>query len=143
MTWAQTEAQKRIYTILSTDVALQTLLGGTVGDPKIYDFVPDNSPYPYVKINFLPFGDRGNHTGQGWGVKVQVDTFYRGASRGNLPVQGLQAEIHRLLHEQDLGVAGWDTVCLRCDFTDILTEDDNVTKHGIQVFNLLLGEVVT
>lgn len=140
MTWAPTEVQKTFYTLLSTDVPLQTLLGGTIGDSRVYDSVPDNSPYPYVVYNQQDSGDRGNTTKEGWQFRIQLDVFYRGPKIGNLPVQLIQEQIDTLFKPQDICVDGWNVISLIRDIQRIEIEDDNVTRHGILIYNLLLGE---
>lgn len=148
MTWAPKETQTKIYELLGNDATLVALLGGTVigsgpafGEPKIYDWVPDNTAYPYLTIDILPFDNRGNHTKEGWRCEFQINVWYREPGRGKLKVQDIQNRIDVLLHNANLGGTGWDTLCLLRTLVDILTEDDNVTLHGIQRFNLLLGEV--
>jgi len=140
MTWPATETQKTIYGILSTDAALQTLLGGTPLDPKIYDFVPDNKPYPYIKLNIRPWTDRANHTKDGFAAEPTIDVFYRAPGRGDLKVQQIQKRVDELLHNTDICVEGWNIIVFRRAFIDIMTEPDNVTLHGIQKFKLFLGE---
>ena len=142
MTWAPLETQKTIYGILEADPALRTLLGATAASPKIFDHVPDNTPYPYVTLQALPWEDRSSHTDRGWANLYQINTWYAPpAGRGNKEVQLIQKRIDELLHEQDICIDDWNTIMCRNVFTDILTEDDNVTKHGIQRFKLFLGGI--
>lgn len=107
---------------------------------KVFDFVPDNEEFPYVTMQVLPFNDRGNHTKAGWQCEFQINVWYRAPGRGKLQVQRIQAAIDSVLHLADLCVDGWNNLGLRRTLVDILVEDDNVTLHGIQRFNLLLGE---
>jgi hypothetical protein len=138
--WAPKELQKAIYAILSADVSLQTALGGTPTDTRVYDFVPDNKSYPYVTLDMGVFNDRGNHTKEGWATNFQVNVWARPNVRGAKPVQDIQAIIHGLLHEIDVDVLDWNIIVLRCSSVTIITDDDNITKHGIQIFKLMLGE---
>ncbi len=123
----------------STAVSI-TFAEQTKGIQKVFDFVPDNTPYPYVTMQILPFVDRGSHTYEGWQCELQITTWYRATGRGNLQVQTIQKRIDELLHNTSICVEGWNTVGLRRTFVDILTGDDNVTKQGIQRFNLMIGE---
>lgn len=135
MTWAPTESQKVVFSTLNGDSALQTLLGGA---NKIFDFVPDNNPYPYVTIALKPFVERGNHTKEGWSCEFQVNVYHQ--ARGDKDIQAIQARINALLNDAALCVDGWTTLGCRRTFVDIITLEDNVTRMGIQKFNLLLGE---
>ncbi len=141
MTWAMTEAQKTIYSTLAEDLTLQTLLGGTLLTPKIYDSVPDARPYPYVKLQIKPMTDRGNHTDEGVALDYQIDVWAQKPNQGDLQVQQIQARIDELLHKQDICIDGWNVIVHRRASVNILDEPDGRTKHGIQIFKLFLGEV--
>lgn len=148
MTWAPLEVQKEIYLKLAMDSELIVKLGGDATDSistKIFDHVPDNTVSPYVTIYALPFNERANATFEGWSAEVQINVFYRpgegaNTSRGNKFVHEVQAIIDSVLHNQDLCTDGWNTLQMRRSLVTIETLDDNVSKHGIQRFNLLIGE---
>lgn len=137
MTWAPSETQIAVYTTLSGDATLQTLLGGS---GRVFDHVPDNTAYPYVTILIFPWDDRGNYTSEGLVVEFQVSAWVRGTARGNKGVQAIQKRIDELLHKANLSITGWRIISLRRGLIDVVTEDDNVTKQGVQRFKLLLGE---
>lgn len=139
MTWAQTELQKTIYTTLSSDAALQTLLGTTPAAPKVYDSVPDQKSYPYVTMQIKPMSDRGNHDWEGVGLNYQINVWYQAPGQGDLKVQQIQARIDELLHKQDICVEGWNIIVHRRSTVDILDEPDGRTKHGVQIFKIFLG----
>ena len=147
ITWAPQQTQISVFQLLGQDAALVALLDGEVignaapfGDPKIYDIVPDDTKYPYVTIDILPFQDRGNHSKEGWSCLMQINVWYDGPGKGRKQVQLIQNRIDELLHNSELCVEGWNNLGLRRTLVDIVTEDDNQTLHGIQRFNLLLGE---
>lgn len=146
--WAPLEAQAEIYTALATDDDIIDLLGedsGTVAtSTKVFDFVPDKKAFPYITLNILPFTPRDNATNDGLQCEFQINVWYApgttgNAMRGNKPVQLIQKRIDELLQNRNLCINGWNTLQLRRSFIDILTEADNVTKHGVQRFSLFLG----
>lgn len=139
MTWAPTESQKTIFTLLSTDSALITLLGSA----KVYDAfaVPQDIEYPYVTINLNPMNDRGNHTDEGVAFEPQINVWHRSPERGALKVQQIQKRIDELVHNQDICIEGWNIIVCRRTLVNILPEPDGVTLHGIQRFKLWLGEI--
>lgn len=150
MTWAPQESQKSIYETLTADTTLATLLGATVSDKRIFDFVPQNQAYPYVTMAIKPMSDRGNQTLEGVEIAYQINVWHQpGTSvvsggptgRGDKTVQEIQNRIDQLLHRQDICIDGWNIISHRRSTVDILDEPDGVTKHGVQIFNLLLGEV--
>lgn len=141
MTWAMTEAQKTIYTVLAGDSALQALLGGSVPSPKVYDSVPDQKAYPYVTMQIKPMQIRDNEDWDGVSFQYQINVWYQAPGQGDLKVQQIQKRIDELLHKKDICIDGWNIVTHRRSVVDILDEPDGRTKHGVQIFNLFLAEV--
>lgn len=143
-TFAPSETQKAIYEILSEDDTIIDLLGEDSGtddvSSKVFDHVPDNSVYPYITLQVLPWTDRGSHTYEGLETEFQIDVWYRSPGRGTKQVQAIQKRIDELLHKRQICVYGWNTNLMRRTYIDIVTEDDNVTHNGIQRFKLFLGE---
>lgn len=140
MTWAPTETQKTIFTTLSNDVDLCTLLGTTVGGAqKIFDHVPDVSPYPYVKIEIKPTNQRDNEAHDGVEILYVIKVWNQGADKGDLKVQQIQARIDKLLNRKDICIDGWNVIAHNRTSINIMDEPDGRTKQGIQIFKLLLG----
>lgn len=137
MTWAPSETQIAVYTQLNSDAALTTLLGGA---NRIYDHVPDNTNYPYITLNIVPFTDRGSYTTEGVAVEFQVSIWVRGTGLGAKQLQALQKRVDELIHEANLSISGWNIITIRRSLIDQQVENDNVTRQGIQRFTLLLGE---
>lgn len=149
MTFAPLEVQKEIYLALAQDADIIDALGGDSGtdsiSTKVFDFVPDNTITPYITIFVLPFTDRANATYEGFSAEVQINVHYRpgegsNLARGNRPVYLIQEKIDTVLHKKELCIDGWNTLQMRRSLITIETDVDNVTKHGIQRFNLLIGE---
>lgn len=136
MTWAPQEIQKVLFTTLNGDAALTTLLGGN----KVFDRVPDELPFPFITIGDIIIDDRGNHTWEGLSATITINSWYREANAGRKKVQEIQNRIDQLIHKQDPCIEGWNVVSLRRGPANILIEDDNITIHGVQKFNLLIGE---
>jgi len=139
MTWAPTKTQEAFFNALNGDTTLQTLLGGA---GKIFDSVPDNTAFPYVVLNIKPWTDRGNHVSEGLTADPIIHVFYQSPNRGDLKVQNIQARIDALIHKIDISITGWTIISLRRTTLDILIDPDNVTLHGIQIYKLLIGEVI-
>ena len=136
MTWAPKETQKTIYETLTTDLVLMALISGVFDSAS----VPQGQVFPYVTIGENPFAERSNHTTRGFSSEITIHVWYRDPSRGRKPVQEIQAEIDRLLDQQSVCIDGWNIINLRSTFIDVIIDTDNVTLHGIQKFNLLIGE---
>lgn len=135
MSWAPTETQKTIFTILSGDPTLAGLLGA---GQRIFDNVPENQAYPYVTMQLKPWANRANTTWDGWEGDLTLNVWCRAS--GDLQVQTIQKRIDELLNNVDPCIDGWSVVSLRRTVLDILQDPDGVTLHGIQKFNLKIGE---
>ncbi len=129
--------QKTIFDVLSGDATLTGLLGAN----KILDRVPDTKAYPYVTIGDISTSDRGNHTWDGILSTLIINVWSREPGRGRKDMQAIQTRIDQLLHKQDVCIEDWNIVSFRRVNCNIVVEADNVTYHGVQSFNLLLGEV--
>ena len=139
MTWAPTETQKTIYGILSADSALQTLLGGSVSDKKIYDSVPDKKAFPYLTMWIKPLSNRDNEDWDGVEIDYQISTWYQGPGQGDLKVQQIQSRVDELLNKQDICIDGWNVISHRRVTVDIMDDPDGRTRHGVQIFKIRLG----
>lgn len=143
--WPPADAQAGIYLQLATDDALIELLGEDAGvvntSTRVLDHVPDNHSFPYVSIYIKPWNDRGNGSFEGFECELQINVWYRSPGRGDKQCQLIQKRIDELLHDQEFCIEGWNIVSIRRTLIDIITDEDNVTKHGIQRFKLLLGEI--
>lgn len=133
-TWAPTETQKTIYDLLVNDTDLITLLG----EGNVFDNVPQNHPYPYISLQLKPWSNRANTTWDGLDASLQINVWAR--VDGDLFVQSVQKRIDELLNNIDICVEGWDVISLRRTLIDIFQDPDGVTLHGVQTFNLKLGE---
>jgi hypothetical protein len=142
MTWAPTEVQKAVYALLKNDATLMTALGSSAGATnRIFDSVPDNQACPYVTLQIKPTTARGNESKDGVQLKIYCHVWYDGTSQGDLPVQTLQKRIDELLHDQtNISISGWNVISLQREMIDIRQDPDGRTKHGIQIFNLMVGE---
>lgn len=148
-TWAPLEVQKAIYQVLINDDGIIDLLGGDSNEDtttdKVFDFVPDNTVTPYIVVTIFNWQDRSNATFDGMESELQISVWYEpgegsNTSRGNKPVQLIQERIDQLFNNTNLCIDGWNSLQLRRTLITIETQDDNVTKHGIQRFNLKIGE---
>lgn len=141
MTWAPSETQIAIFNTLAGDSALQTLLGTTTAAPKVYDSVPDQKSYPYITIHIKPMTNRDNEDFDGVGFDYTVNVWSQDqAAQGDKVVQSIQKRIDELLHKQDICVMGWNVISHTRNMVDIQTDPDGRTRHGVQTFNLMLGE---
>lgn len=144
-TFAPMETQIAIFNKLSGDSTLLTLLGTTPsGAQKIFDYVPENNPFPYITMSVKPWTNRANYTHDGLECQLQISVWYQPGvggfkGRGDKQIQLIQKRVEDLLTKTNLSINGWNTLQLRRSLIDIITDPDSVTRHGIQQFKLFLG----
>jgi len=124
------ELQKSIFNALDGDSNLQSLV------TDVYDFVPESTAFPYVKIGEETSLDNGTKTLQGNEHTLVIHTFSR--YRGSKEVKEIMSRIYALLHESSLSVSGASLVNLRFEFSDVIKENDGFTSHGIQRFRAVV-----
>lgn len=124
------ELQKSIFNRLDGDSTLQNLV------TDVYDFVPENTAFPYVKVGEETSLDNGTKTLQGNEHTLVIHTFSR--YRGSKEVKEIMSRIYALLHESSLSVTGASLVNLRFEFSDVIKENDGFTSHGLQRFRAIV-----
>jgi len=122
--------QKTVFDALDGDSTLQSLV------TDVFDFVPENTAFPYVKIGEETAVDNGTKTLQGNEHTLVIHTFSR--YRGSKETKEIMSRIYALLHESSLTVSGASLVNLRFDFSDIIKENDGLTTHGLQRFRAVI-----
>lgn len=128
------DLQTKIYTILSADATLQTLLGGS---GRVIDRPADNLEPPFVQIGEDERDDFGAHDVDGHTFVVTIHTWTE--AEGRKTCKEIQDRIYTLLHDVDLAITGQKTISLRAGLTTSMLDPDGRTHHGVSRFNLILG----
>ncbi len=122
--------QKTVFDALDGDSTLQSLV------TDVFDFVPETTAFPYVKVGEETSVDNGTKTLQGNDHTLVIHTFSR--YRGSKETKEIMSRIYALLHESSLTVSGASLVNLRFEFSDIIKENDGLTTHGLQRFRAMV-----
>ena len=123
--------QTTVYNALLASNPLTTKLGGN----NIYDFVPENTAFPYVKIGDQTMVDDGTKTKKGTDFTLIIHTFSR--YRGSKEIKEIMSLVYDVLHESSLSVSGAMNN-MRFEFADIIKENDGLTTHGMQRFRVFV-----
>ena len=123
--------QTTVYNALLASNTLTTKLGGN----NIYDFVPENTAFPYVKIGDQTMVDDGTKTKKGTDFTLMIHTFSR--YRGSKEIKEIMSLVYDVLHESSLSVSGAMNN-MRFEFSDIIKENDGLTTHGMQRFRVFV-----
>ena len=122
--------QKTVFDALDGDSTLQSLV------TDVFDFVPENTAFPYVKVGEETAVDNCTKTLQGNDHTLVIHTFSR--YRGSKETKEIMSRIYALLHESSLTITGASLVNLRFEFSDIIKENDGLTTHGLQRFRAMV-----
>jgi hypothetical protein len=124
--------QQAIYTRLTGDTALMDAIEG------VFDWIPDQTEYPYVSI--------GDDTGNDWsaadfdGKEITVVIHSWSRAEGRSEVKTIQSLVKGLLHRASLALTGANLVQMLFEFEETLLDPDGVTYHGVQRFRALTQE---
>lgn len=127
------EVQQSVYTALTSNATLMGLIEG------VYDHVPQTTDRAYVRIGEGDFTERGSHTTDGESAEITIHCWFEG--RGRLGVYNIMEQIRETLHNTDLSFTGYNNLSMLESFKTTMQEADGVTYHGIQRFNILIGNV--
>ena len=117
--------QKTVFDALDGDSTLQSLV------TDVFDFVPENTAFPYVKVGEETAVDNGTKTLQGNEHTLVIHTFSR--YRGSKEIKEIMSLVYDVLHESSLTISGAMNN-MRFEFSDIIKEPDGLTTHGVQRF---------
>lgn len=125
----------------------QGIYAALIGSPElvgkiseIYDDVPERgATFPYVSIGDASHVPLDSDTRTGVIADVTIHTW--SSYRGRREAKAIQGAIYTTLNRAELSFPGYDFIT--CDFlsSDTTVEPDGKTRHGVQVFQIILREV--
>ena len=117
--------QTAVYDALNGNSSLTSSVSG------IYDFVPESTSFPYVKVGDQTMVEDGTKDKKGSDFTLMVHTFSR--YRGSKEIKEIMSLVYDILHESSLTISGAMNN-MRFEFSDIIKESDGLTTHGVQRF---------
>jgi hypothetical protein len=129
--------QQKIYELLAADTGSSPAGVSTLVTARIFDFVPDNSAFPFVTIGEMRPGEWGSHTGDGIDGTVVLHVFSQSAGRKE--VMTVMNRIYQVLHNIDLQITGFPTICFREESSEVILDPDGKTHHGVLQYRCILG----
>ena len=117
--------QTAVYDALNGDSSLTSSVSG------IFDFVPESTSFPYVKVGDQTMVEDGTKDKKGSDFTLMVHTFSR--YRGSKEIKEIMSLVYGILHESSLSISGAMNN-MRFEFSDIIKESDGLTTHGVQRF---------
>lgn len=124
----QWQIQQAIFTRLNTELSV-----------PVYDHVPQGSAYPYVNIGEDTALQWDTDESTGSESTLTVHTWSR--QYGRRETKELMQDIYAALHRYELPIPG--AVTCEWEFTESFTDPDNVTRHGVMRFRVIVDGVET
>lgn len=124
------ELQKAVFQALDNDSSLSALVTG------VYNHVPQDTVYPYIKISSVEAVDWSTKTTSGIKSQLFLDVFSQ--SRGTKQTLDIIVEIKRVLDGVILSMTGCTMVSSKYTKTDVLQMSDGLTWQGRIGFSFLV-----
>jgi hypothetical protein len=125
MASASWSLQRAIYDTLANDGDVVLRLGGA----RIFDDVPQKSPYPYLTLGQSVVRDWSTGTEDGAEHILTLHVWSR--AEGRREAHDIMSSIRDALHDRDLALDGHRLVQLRHELSEARREPDGETYHGI------------
>jgi hypothetical protein len=125
MASASWSLQRAIYDTLANDGDVVQRLGGA----RIFDDVPQKSPYPYLTLGQSVVRDWSTGTEDGAEHILTLHVWSR--AEGRREAHDIMSSIRDALHDRDLALDGHRLVQLRHELSEARREPDGETYHGI------------
>lgn len=137
----EAEIQVAIFNKLQAQASLTDLLVDVDGSLGVYDAVPQaaksesTAVYPFVTIGDDDNDSWDTDNTDGYESDIRVHTWSR--HRGRIEAKRIQAEVHTALHHANLFIIGGDAVLIHFVTSNVDSDPDGRTRHGVQTFRLL------
>lgn len=130
---AMWEAQKALYTALSTDSTFMTKVGS-----RLYDEPPTNETFPYCVLGNM-IEQRYNRIGnKGFSISARMDIYTKAGRLGYKPAKEILVEMDRVLNHKIFSMTGYKMI--QCFFESSDTERDEDKRIISAYYTILIQE---
>ena len=120
--------------------AIFARLTGQLGPTPVYDFVPQDSAFPYVVIGADTSVPADTKTNDGQEFTLTIHVWDKAAGRKS--VKTTMEAVYTALHNHPLAVTGFSTVILRCEYAETMQEqaegEGDHYYHGVLRFRAVV-----
>ena len=104
------------------------------------DHIPQDDVFPYVQINGM--NNINNDTDSEFSWEATIDVIAWSRYRGQKEVSGINLDIYNALHRWVVpDTANYGVSAILQTFSKIVTEDDGLTRQGIQRFKIIYEQI--
>ena len=129
---AETQTIIAVRSALVADTDLITLLGGV----KVYDqTAPQNAEMPYVVLGRCALSE--NDFDQGSAFECVLDIHAWSTQRARIEANNIMERVRDVLHRSNtLTISGYGVSGVQETFSEVMIDPDNITRHGVQSFQI-------
>ena len=124
---------KAIYTILSTDATISSLVGTNISNQP-----PQDGPVPHIRFRWGGVGEWDTKSSHGYEGTIFVDVWTQYS--GDLKTLEIADAVDDALHLSTLSLISGQSVLVRHQSMDTFIEPDNETHRSVQRFTVLVTE---
>lgn len=117
--------QQAVHAAISTDPGVV----GLIGPPRLFDDVPQGTPFPYLTLGQSIVRDWSTSTDTGDEHTFTLHVWSRASGRKE--VHDILGALRAALHNRSLALAGHRLVNLRHEQCEARRDPDGETYHGI------------
>ena len=139
---------------LTLQTAIVQRLSAAISDVPTFDEVPQDTAYPYIRIESLNASDQSAKDLGIYLYDVTVSVFSRvsdeGGVSGKEPVYAIMKRVAQALHNQPqtLVMTGYSATTLSCAYETCFQEtgegqDEGTYYHGVQRYETLINDITT
>ena len=131
------EVPKKIFAAIAGDAVLSAKIGG-----RMFDHIPDNEIFPYLKIGPISYKEHGSHTTVGFEADLSISVFSRYS--GTKEADEILGDLFRLFDQSQIrwGILITDlgNVTFIRTFKNVFREPgEGEIYQGISKFKLVMG----
>lgn len=104
----------------------------------VYDHVPQDAAFPYIRIGEDTAIDFDTDTSVGTENTITIHSWSR--YRGKKEVKEIQQAVYDALQRHALPLPGLNLVSIDFEFSETVLDADGLTRHGIQRFRVLIDQ---
>lgn len=137
---ADGELQRALFLRLSQDTQLALLMGAP--EARIFDYVPENTPFPYIQYQLVQSVEDDTSTTHGFACSYQIHVWSQ--YEGTKEAHAIMERVYNLLHEQyDFDLQMYRLINQRYEFSELMRDPDGQTYHGVMRFKAVLDSIAT
>lgn len=129
---AETQVVIAVRSALIADTDLIDLLGGV----KVFDqTAPQAATMPYVILGRCALTE--NDFDQGSAFSCALDVHAWSDERSRIEANNIQERVREVLHrDTGLTITGFGVSGIQQTFSEVMVDPDNITRHGVQSFEI-------